>query len=170
MGDIHFIGGIHGVGKGTICTKVCEQNNLLHITASELIKWNEISATDNKKVKDIEDTQDRLLRGLDNIIEADKSYLLDGHFCLFNAHGEVERVPLETFVKIAPKVIIVVIDKVKLIKQRLEKRDDKTYNYDVLENMQNIEKEYATEIASYLNVPLVKVKDGNIQPLIDVLK
>ena len=36
--------------------------------------------------------------------------------------------------------------------------------------MQNIEKEYAAEIASYLNIPLVEVKGGDIQPLIDVLK
>jgi len=146
MGDIHFIGGIHGVGKGTICSKACNQAGLAHLTASELLKWNEISAVDNKNVENIKNTQARLIIGLNNATNTNKSYLLDGHFCLFNAEGKVEKVPLETFVKIAPKSISVVTDKVVLIKQRLEERDNKKYDFDVLENMQNTEKEYAKEI------------------------
>lgn len=170
MGDIHFIGGIHGVGKGTICSKICEQTTLVHLTASELLKWNEISAVDNKKVADIPNTQDRLIVGLNNVTKANESYLLDGHFCLFNAEGNVEKVPLETFVKIAPKSITVVTAKVELIKQRLEKRDKKTYDFDVLATMQNTEKEYAKEISAHLNIPFIELKNGEFQPLIDVIK
>lgn len=170
MGNIHFIGGIHGVGKGTICSKVCEQTTLLHLTASELLKWNEISAIDNKKVENIQNTQDRLITGLNNTIKANKSYLLDGHYCLFNTEGIVKKVPLETFEKIAPKSITVVTAKVDLIKQRLEKRDNNKYDFDVLENMQNTEKEYAKEIATHLNIPFIEIKNGDFQPLIDVIK
>jgi len=170
MGDIHFIGGIHGVGKGSICSKVCEQTALLHLTASELLRWNEISAMDNKKVDDIPNTQDRLIVGLNNVTKANESYLLDGHFCLFNADGAVEKVPLETFVKIAPKSITVATAKVELIKQRLEKRDKKTYDFDVLSTMQNTESEYAKEIATLLNVPFIEIKNGNFQPLIETVK
>ena len=170
MGDIHFIGGIHGVGKGSICSKVCEQTALLHLTASELLKWNEISAMDNKKVDDIPNTQDRLIVGLNNVTQANESYLLDGHFCLFNAEGNVEKVPLETFVKIAPKSITVVTDKTELIKQRLEKRDKKTYDFDVLSTMQNTEKEYAKEIAAHLDVSFIEMKNGDFQPLIEIVK
>ena len=39
---IIFIGGIHGVGKGTICKEIASKTDIIHITASEIIKWNEI--------------------------------------------------------------------------------------------------------------------------------
>lgn len=170
MGEIHFIGGIHGVGKGIICNKICEQTGLVHLMASELLKWNEISAIENKKVGNIQNTQDRLILGLINVVKPNDSYLLDGHFCLFNTEGIVEKVPLETFVKIAPKSITVVCAKVELIKQRLENRDNKAYEIDVLINMQNTEKEHAEEIATHLGIPFIEIKAGEYQALIDVIK
>ena len=79
--NIIFIGGIHGVGKGTICKEIVSKTDLIHITASEILKWNEINSSDNKLVQNISSTQERLIYGLKNLIENDKQYLLDGHFC-----------------------------------------------------------------------------------------
>lgn len=151
MGDIHFMGGIHGVGKSTICGKVCEKTGLVHLTASQLLKWNEISAIDNKKVADIQNMQDRLITGLNSATKANESYL-------FNANTRVEKVPLDTFVKIAPKSIAVVVAEVEIIKQRLERRDNKVYQLDLLELMQNTEREYAKTIARELNVPFTEIE------------
>lgn len=75
--NIIFIGGIHGVGKGTICEDISTKTDLIHITASEILKWEEISDNDNKLVKNIVSTQDRLIKGLKNLIEKEKLYLLD---------------------------------------------------------------------------------------------
>lgn len=169
MAIIHFIGGIHGVGKGTICNKICEQTNLTHLTASELLKWNEISSIDNKKVKDIKDTQERLLIGLNNATQKDSSYLLDGHFCLFNTNNIVEKIPVETFVKISPKSITVVTTEVKLIKKRLENRDGRIYNSNILEYMQNQEKEYAKEVALKLDIPYIKIKNEDCNKFIHLI-
>ncbi len=169
MATIHFIGGVHGVGKGTVCNKICEQVGLTHLSASELLKWGEISTNDNKKVKDIKDTQERLLIGINNATQKGKSYLLDGHFCLFNAKGVIEKVPKETFAKIAPKSIAIVTAEVKLIKKRLEKRDKQTYELEVLEFMQNQEKEYAKEIAKVLNISFVEIKGDDFQCFIKAL-
>ena len=118
MSSLAFIGGIHGVGKGTICKEICSQTDLIHITASEVLKWNEISDLKNKNVEDIEDTQDRLVKGLERVVEKGKRYLLDGHFCLFNSKGEVERVPMATFKKISPSILLVVTAPTKLVKER----------------------------------------------------
>lgn len=170
MAKIHFIGGIHGAGKGTICKQVCEQSDLVYLSASELIKWNEISEIDNKKVLNIPNTQDRLLAGLNVVKKDTESYLLDGHFCLFNADGEIEMVPIETFEKIIPNSIIVVTEKVEIIKTRLEKRDNKIYEQIVLERMQDIETKHAEKIALHLNVPFLVVKDGEYKPILEVLK
>ena len=49
--NIIFIGGIHGVGKGTICKKITDQfSDLVHISASTLLKWEEISAPENSRI------------------------------------------------------------------------------------------------------------------------
>ncbi len=169
MNKLIFIGGIHGVGKGTICDKVCEQTDFVHISASEILRWNEISRPDNKKVENIQNTQDRLIAGLDRFLKKNEDYLLDGHFCLFNSEGQVEKVPIETFEKISPKLIVVVTAKIDIIKGRLEKRDNKLYDFDLLRNMQTSEKEYAQKISSKLNVPFVEIKDGNYKSLIEIL-
>lgn len=169
MNNLIFIGGIHGVGKGTICGKICEQTDFVHITASEILRWDEISKPDNKKVENIQSTQDRLIAGLDKALKENENYLLDGHFCLFNSEGQVEKVPMETFEKIAPKLIAIVTTKIDLIKERLEKRDNKGYDFDLLKSMQTSEKEYAQQISSELNVPFVEIKDGNYQSLIEIL-
>lgn len=170
MSNLIFIGGIHGAGKGTICHKICEETDLVHITASEILKWDEISELDNKKVDDIQSTQNRLINGLKKIQKDGKSYLLDGHFCLFNSEGVVEKVPLETFEKIAPKMIAVVTTEVQKIKKRLEERDDTIYDLNVLKEMQILEKEYAQEIAVNFNVPFVEVKNEDCQSLISAIQ
>jgi adenylate kinase len=169
LNNLIFIGGIHGVGKGTICDRICLQTDFVHITASEILRWNEISKPDNKKVENIQSTQDRLIAGLDKALKKNENYLLDGHFCLFNSEGQVEKVPMETFEKIAPKLIVIVTTKIDLIKGRLEKRDKKGYDFDLLKSMQTSEKEYAQQISLELDVPFVEIKDGNYQSLIEIL-
>jgi adenylate kinase len=169
LGDLIFIGGVHGVGKGTICREICKQTNLVHISASEVLKWSEISNLTNKRVDNIQDTQDRLIVGLTKVIEENKSYLLDGHFCLFNSSESVEKVPIRIFEKIAPRLIAVVTTDVALIKKRLEKRDGKTYSLDLLECMQNTEKIYAKEISLAIRIPFVEVKNGDCTNLIKVI-
>lgn len=170
MTNVHFIGGIHGVGKGTICRKICEQTGVKHLIASELLKWNEISAMDNKNVANISNTQDRLLKGLQQATKEDKTYLLDGHFCLFNAVGAVEKVPFETFKKIKPKSILVVTNSVDVIKRRLENRDNRNYDLHLLTAMQKTEVSYAKEIALKLSIPFTEIADGNCNSIIELVK
>lgn len=68
MKNIIFIGGIHGVGKGTLCEKVCNKLNIKHLSASEVLKWEEISEKENKLVKDFTLTQNRLITNLKYIV------------------------------------------------------------------------------------------------------
>jgi len=37
--EIIFIGGIHGVGKGTLCKRIASDLNIIHLSASEVLKW-----------------------------------------------------------------------------------------------------------------------------------
>lgn len=164
---ILFFGGIHGVGKGTICKKLAPIIQVEHITASDILKWSEIVDKDSeKRVQDIDFTQNRLVKNLQQILQqSTSSYILDGHFCLFNGHGEVEKVSTEVFVKINPRMMALAISPVEVIQNRLHKRDSEKYSLDLLHTMQNSEREHGMELADQLSIPFFEIHDGNTSDL-----
>lgn len=168
--NIYFIGGIHGVGKGTICKEIESKTRLIHITASEVLKWNEISFSENKLVKNISSTQERLIYGLKNLIEEDKEYLLDGHFCLLNSYGLPIRIDEDTFDQINPKAIVIVIDDAEKIAKRLELRDSKIYSIQILNDLQEMEIEYAKYLSDKYSIPYIEIRDGNYNQLIENIR
>jgi len=156
MEDIIFVGGIHGVGKSTVCDQLCLASNIIHISASNLIKWSEINSDPkNKTVNNIEDTQQRLLRGLNEVVQKDTSYLLDGHFCLLNKNAEVSKIPLSLFQSINPVLLCLITGNIIEIKRNIEQRDNRIYDFDLLQQMQKEEFQHATFIASELGIGLI---------------
>lgn len=168
--EIIFVGGIHAVGKGTVCEKITKKFDFEHLSASQVLKWNEISDLKNKKVQDFGTTQDRLLNNLKKIIEPNKSYLLDGHFTLLNSNGDPEKIDESTFVGIKPKSIILLTCEPKVIFERLKKRDNSTYKLNVLEKMQAMEIEHAKYISGKLDIPLFTVIDGDTTSIFEYLE
>ncbi len=164
-----FVGGIHGVGKGTICKEIASITNLIHITASQILKWEEISDSDNKLVKNITSTQSRLIIGLQNLIKKDKKYLLDGHFCLLNSDGTPCRIDEDTFDQINPKAIAIVIDNVEKISRRLEARDGKVYDIKTLNEFQQMEIEYSKYLSNKYSIPHIEIKNGNYTQLMEII-
>ncbi|HET6225424.1 MAG TPA: ATP-binding protein [Bacteroidia bacterium] len=153
--NIAFIGGIHGVGKSTICQHLCHELNMEYLSASELLKWEEISSdVKNKRVKDIPTAQNRLISGLNNIIKENKNYLLDGHYCLLDDKNEIVNVPLETYKKINPFSLNIILGNIAEVKQRLESRDNKLYEYDLLKQLQNKELAHARYLSKALGITL----------------
>jgi len=167
---IIFVGGIHAVGKGTVCKELTEKFNFEHLSASQVLKWDEISDSKNKKVQNFTTTQDRLLTNLNRIVKPNKKYLLDGHFTLLNLNGEPEKIDESTFVGIQPESIILLICEPKIIFERLKQRDDSIYELSVLEKMQQMEIEYAKYISKKLEIHLFTVIDGNTNSVIEHLK
>ncbi|WP_318349099.1 ATP-binding protein [Aquipluma nitroreducens] len=167
LNNIAFIGGIHGVGKSTICRQICDEVKLEYLSASELIKWNDINEDNqNKKVWDISLTQDRLIVGLENRIQKDKSYLLDGHYCLFNNENEIVNIPLGTFKLINPFSLNIILGDIIEIKNRLEKRDNRQYDQELLAQMQESELDYAKYLSKALGIVL---SIGNQDDYSDIL-
>lgn len=145
---IIFLGGIHGVGKGTLCSKVKEVLEIEHLSASELLRWAEVTADPKSKlVVDIPSMQDRLILGLNQRVEPSRKYLLDGHFCLFDSKGKVEHVPFATFSKIDPILISVLNAEPEAIVQRLTERDGKAYDLQLIRQMQEEEITYGKWVA-----------------------
>jgi len=155
--NIIFIGGIHGVGKGSISKKICDRLKIEHFSASEVLKWDEINSTrSNKSVDDLNFTQDRLIKGLPHFIkDKNQIYLLDGHYCLMDSSNQISTIPLETFEKINPLALVVITDEVTAICQRLEARDKKIYDCSFLQEMQLHEIEHATFIAKKMNLKIL---------------
>lgn len=153
--NIAFIGGIHGVGKSTICQDICQQLKMEHLIASELLKWKDINDDAlNKKVKDIPITQNRLLLGLKDVVKKPNTYLLDGHYCLLNKNDEVRSIPIDTFREINPFSLNIILGEIAEIKNRLEARDNKIYEYELLERLQKEELSHAKYLSKTLGITL----------------
>lgn len=167
--NIIFIGGIHGVGKGTLCSKVREVFEIEYLSASELIKWAELNSDPkNKLVTDIPSMQDRLIQELHHRVEPNRKYILDGHFCLFDRYGNVDQVPFSTFFQIDPILITVVIAEPEAIVQRLNDRDSKFYDLQMIRHMQDEEISYGKSVSRRLNRPFLVV-EGDEQVLVEVI-
>ena len=159
---IIFVGGVHGVGKGTLCQQIKTKYGILHFSASELLKWAEISPPANKRVIDFDLTQSRLHKGIDENIPDGKLTILDGHFILLNKVGHPEIISEDTFYKIGPIAIVVVIEDVDIILKRLSNRDSTVYNKNTLTKMQEMERNQARKISSNLKIPLCEINGGDI--------
>lgn len=166
-----FIGGIHGVGKGTLANSLANKMLLKHFTASQILKWEKFSPdVKNKNVKDISETQKSLIQGVESLKKKEESFILDGHFCLFNQDGIPKRVPLETFISISPYLIVVIVDEIRKIRERISSRDGRLYDSDVLEVMQREEIAYSKEVAERLNVPYLIINSSDESAITTIQK
>lgn len=160
MNHIVFVGGIHGVGKGTLCEKVCIDLNLHHLSASEVLKWEDISEKENKLVKDFTLTQNRLITNLQQIVKENERYVLDGHYCLLNNDNVPEKIDYDSFRTLNPFAFTIVVDEVEEIKRRLENRDKRDYDFELLFKFQELELGYSKELAEKLNKPHLTLKSN----------
>lgn len=163
--NIFFVAGIHGVGKSTICNKVAQRLNIFTSSSSQIIKEYKGKKITNsgKRVKNIDENQEALLLGLQKI-EA-KNILLDGHFVLMNAHGDIEKITESIFQKIRPTAIILLIDTPAEIAKRLESRDCIQYSEKILSQMQDLEERQAVQIAKLISASYLKIDlQADIEP------
>ncbi|MCR6642550.1 MAG: ATP-binding protein [Sporocytophaga sp.] len=155
MSNIIFIGGIHGVGKSSICQHICRELNIEYLSASNLLQWKNINEDpQNKLVKDISYTQNSLIWGLANVLRSQNYYLLDGHYCLLNSNNEIVKISPEVFKQIDPISLNLLLGNISEVKNRLEQRDNKVYDYDLLERFQKEELAHAKLISKTLGITL----------------
>ncbi|MFZ8169478.1 ATP-binding protein [Alteromonas macleodii] len=149
-----FIGGIHGVGKSTLCNKLISQLKIPHYSASELITRAQLGLfTKNKTVTNVTKNQDVLLVALNKFVD-EHCLLLDGHFALFDANQEVQLVPLETFASIEPIAMCVLTCNIELALERIAARDGIQHDKSAYEVLSASELANAKSVAKRLNIPL----------------
>lgn len=152
---IIFIGGIHGVGKTSLCEELSNRTGAHYFSASKLIKRLKKDYCDNKNkaVKDIDGNQELLLTAINQYIDKNLTTLLDGHFCLLSSTYEVARISKKTFDDISPIAIIVLYDSISSISSKIANRDDVKYDVNLLSSFQNEEINYSKNIAGKLKIP-----------------
>ncbi len=166
--------GTHGVGKGFFLDKVKEgiQNYNIYSASALIQKYKPATDAGYKKVQDVNGNQDVLVKAIKEIkTKCIDGMILDGHLCVFNADGEVERIPESFFVDAKITGIIILQDEPLRICERLRKRDSKDVKIQDIESMQNEERRYASELDAKLQIKHVIIthectKEQLIQNLI----
>lgn len=146
---IILLSGAHGVGKGFFLSNNFSSSNKFTILgASDLIKkYKQADDAGYKRVKDISDNQQILLIAFEDEKKAIiKDIILDGHLCMINAEGIVERIPEKFLIKAQIDGIILLQDEVDNIVARLKKRDGINISKDIINQIQHEEREYCKEL------------------------
>ena len=149
-----FLGGVHGVGKTTLCNEVFKPINFYCVTASSLIKEYGLAIQKNKQVNNIEHNQVALIEQLNKEKKNYNKIALDGHFCLINNSNKIEPIEIGVFRDINPKILILLQDCPVKITKRLVGRDKNKWNTSLVEEFQNREQQHAQYISNMLNIPL----------------
>ena len=150
-----FISGVHGVGKSYFCKLVKDSIGIASYSASKLIadkKQKRFSK--DKLIPDIDENQQYLLQAIDELRLSGKDFILDGHFCLLNAEGDIYRIPFETFSSLKPEAIILLTESPFVIAKRRSDRDNVTVSPESIDAFQKEEITYAKEVAEKLKAKL----------------
>lgn len=146
-----FVGGVHGAGKGSFCRQLVHQLIGEYVSASQLLHWNSIF----KQVKDVSRNQELLTELLLKHTQHDATYVIDGHFALWNKNNECEVVPIKTFASLNLNIIIIVTCASEIIQKRLERRDGVCYKLKDIIELQSAEINQAKLVSEKLNIPLI---------------
>lgn len=160
--NIIFIAGVHGVGKTTFCEYISKKYDIKYYLASELIAEARKTSFTTLFVEGINENQTILVDSVKNLNDENKEYILDGHFCLLNEHKSIVQIPEKTFELLGIKTIIILIDNINSIHNRLKKRTGIEYSLDIFNKLQQNEVYYSQEIASILNVPYIIFDKSNM--------
>jgi len=157
-----FLGGIHGVGKSFFCDEIQKEYGIKSFSASGLIADYKNSAVcSNKRVENIENNQAILLKALSFLKEIEKEFILDGHFCLLNKWGDVERIDFALFERLDITAIILLTESPKIIMERRFNRDNTICKETDIGKFQEEEITYALEVAKSLETPIFICKDSS---------
>ena len=120
-----FVSGLHGVGKSYFCEMINENLGFVAYSASNLIaERKKAGFSKDKLIPDIDDNQAYLLSAVNDLNTVTNQYLLDGHFCLLNAKGQVKRITQNTFTMLKPDAIVLLTEKADVIIHRCKERDN----------------------------------------------
>lgn len=170
-GKVIFVAGAYGVGKSTFCNKVSESLNIPSFSSGDLIsEKNGEKYGANKTVKNKENNQKVLINAVKEKIAKSPKILLAGHFCIFDAHNKVEFLPEFVYKELDLSKIILLEADANTIIGNLQKRDNKKYTVENINELLAAESLQAHKIAIELNIPIVTHRMNFNQSDFEILK
>lgn len=152
-----FVGGVHGVGKSTVCNEVATSLGIPVHTASAVIRAERSGETPDtgKTVLNVDANQGLLVRGMrKRLANSVGLQLLDGHFALRSLSGSIECIALTVFEQIDIRHIVCFQDDASSIWNRLRQRDGYSGPLQDIIDLQEHELRHAAYIAGKLGLPL----------------
>lgn len=165
--NIIFICGIHAVGKSTFIEHAKRlAPNIETLSCSSLLNWENPK---NKEVEDVRSNQERLIMALNDIVDIDKPYFIDGHFCLLDTDHNIVPVESSIIKAINPRFIFLLSAEIKVIHDRLLSRDGKDYDLEKLRLMSEKEEELARTFSITYDVPLFSLTPKEYNKVNDII-
>lgn len=167
-----FISGVHGVGKSYFCDMVKQAIDINAHSASTLISKKKKSGfSSDKLISDIDDNQQYLLQAVNELRAVEGNFILDGHFCLLNAEGKVQRIVYDTFTSLKPESILLLTEAPEIIAEHRQSRDNLQVSVESIKEFQDSEEAYAKEVAEAIGAKLFISKgSSDLKKAIEFIK
>jgi adenylate kinase len=166
-----FLTGVHGVGKSFLGAQVAKSLNLDHCTASQLIRDEKGHATwgDDKRVTEVDDNQLALIRAVERRRELGKDLLLDGHFVLRDASGQLVKLSKDVFGRLMLTAVVLLTESTQTIADRRFGRDAiKVGTESIIEHAAEVYR-HTNEVCTDLRVPLTVLHSANVAKLTEAV-
>jgi adenylate kinase len=152
-----FVGGIHGVGKTFLCKPASLRLNLVHATASQLIRQERghCSWSDRKEASEVDENQRALVNAVSRTLAESRGLLLDGHFVLRRAVGQHEQISVEVFERLCCIGFVVLTAPISVLAERLIARGDRSWTAGELSDFAEAELLHGRSVAEKLGRPLI---------------
>lgn len=167
-----FLAGIHGVGKGFLGAQVAASLGIAHISASQLIREEKGRATwgSGKHAAELDDNQRALLTAIERKRADGVDLLLDGHFVLRNADGDMTCLSKDIFERMQLCGVVVLTDEAEIIARRLETRDGIAYSLESIVELAMLEQMHANQICSSLGLKFISIEKSDAASLEDAVR
>ena len=152
---MYLVCGVHGSGKTVYCHSMEKKLGIPCFSASKLIsKTICINQVKTKNIDRIDERQQILISEIEKLEEQYGSFILDGHLCLINDDGNIERIPQEVFLSMHISEIRVLRTDEGEIQKRMLERDGINWDLEYIKSFQSEEINYAKELSVLCNTKL----------------
>jgi adenylate kinase len=158
-----FVVGVHGVGKTYLASQLPAPLGLIHTSASKIIdeerKMPNWSA--DKRASDVNANQLALAAAVQRHNAAGKRLLLDEHFVLLSAQGELTSLGTEVFESLNLDGVVLLEAAPNIIAMRIRERDGIEADIDHIVEFITVERSQLQMVCNEIDIPLLIVEVPN---------
>ncbi|MEZ7196873.1 ATP-binding protein [Pseudodesulfovibrio karagichevae] len=152
--NIFFIGGIHGVGKTTLCELIADFFDIPTFSASAIIKAHTNNNFLDKIAHEPESNQSILIKGLGRLRADHQDLILDGHFTIISGNG-IYPISVNSFINMDLSALFLLTDTAeRILKRRLTRDSNLCISLSEVENHLKAERRHAEAVSKVLGLPL----------------